>query len=379
MAAELASAQSGTKRGVFSRAYCVDLGSEIGSPGWFRGLVSLMALCALTLFLSPDRLPFTLIVTRPVPQAAPMNAETAALAGQAWAPAALAVRVPLSASPPQPPFGDGPVRLTGVAGPSLYATLRAQGLPFSVVRQYLLALSAHLDLGEGLAADARFDLVVMYRRRTDGEGGYGALLFAGCDQPGPRLRLLPWVQDGASQWLNALEIGGTRPAFVHPVVARRISSGFGLRFHPLLGYSRFHRGVDYAAAQGTPVRAVSDGMVVEAGWSGGYGQLVRLRHAGAMGSGYAHLSQILVAPGTRVRQGEVIGRVGSTGLATGPHLHFEVYRGGEAVDPADVRFASAAALSPSDQARFLARLKAMTRLPTHVSGPPPVAIALAQE
>lgn len=379
MAAELASAELGTMPGASSRAYCVDLGAELGSPGWFRGLFSLMALCALTLFLSPDRLPFTPIVTRPVPRVAPMNAETVALEGRAWSPAAMAVHVPLAPSAVPRHFADGPVRLSGVSGPSLYATLRAQGLPFSVVRQYLLALSAHLDLGEGVMADARFDLVVMHRRRANGGGVFGSLLFAGFDQPGQRLRLLPWVKDGASQWLDAREIAGTRPAFVQPVAARRISSGFGLRFHPLLGYSRFHRGVDYAAAQGTPVRAVTDGMVVEAGWSGGYGQLVRLRHAGAMGSGYAHLSQILVAPGTRVRQGEVIGRVGSTGLATGPHLHFEVYRGGEAVDPADVRFASAAALSPSDQARFLARLEAMTRLPTHVSGPPPVAIALAQE
>lgn len=120
-----------------------------------------------------------------------------------------------------------------------------------------------------------------------------------------------------------------------PLNFRRVSSVFGMRYHPILGRWREHRGIDYAAQTGTPVRTVGDGVVIFAGWRGSYGNLVEVAHAGGMVTRYAHLRGYArgTRPGTRVRVGQTIGFVGSTGLSTGPHLHFEMLVNGRYTDP----------------------------------------------
>ncbi len=122
-----------------------------------------------------------------------------------------------------------------------------------------------------------------------------------------------------------------------PLRYRRISSYFGLRFHPILKRYRHHHGVDFAAPYGTPVSSIGDGVVVYAGWKGGYGKYIRIRHPNGYMSGYGHLSRIYVRRGQRVRQGQLIGRVGSTGLSTGPHLHFEILKDGRFVNPLRIK------------------------------------------
>lgn len=112
-----------------------------------------------------------------------------------------------------------------------------------------------------------------------------------------------------------------------------LTSGFGLRWHPLLGGYRRHSGVDLAAPTGTPVRAASSGRISTAGWQGGYGLLVAVDHGKSTQTRYGHLSRIAVSPGQDVRSGDVIGYVGTTGLSTGPHLHYEVRVEGVAVNP----------------------------------------------
>ncbi len=135
----------------------------------------------------------------------------------------------------------------------------------------------------------------------------------------------------------------TRP-LPSPLVARRLgsliwpargvfTSGFGFRRHPIFGIRRMHTGVDIGAARGAPVQAAADGRVIYAGWFGGYGKIVILDHGGGLSTLYAHLSQILTEEGRTVRQGQVIGRVGSTGYSTGPHVHFEVRVDGRPIDP----------------------------------------------
>jgi murein DD-endopeptidase MepM/ murein hydrolase activator NlpD len=119
----------------------------------------------------------------------------------------------------------------------------------------------------------------------------------------------------------------------YPVDFRRISSGYGLRKHPILGTMRKHQGTDYAADAGTPVRAIGDGVVIHAGWSNGYGNEVEIRHANGFVSRYGHMRRLYVHGGQRVTQKQTIGEVGSTGLSTGPHLHFEMLVNGESRDP----------------------------------------------
>ena len=120
----------------------------------------------------------------------------------------------------------------------------------------------------------------------------------------------------------------------YPVRFSRISSTFGTRRHPILGYTRAHKGTDYAAGEGTPVQSIGDGVVVSAGWNNGYGKLVQIRHPNGYVTRYGHLSAIAegIYPGARVKIDQQIGRVGHTGLATGPHLHFEVLINGEQRD-----------------------------------------------
>lgn len=131
-------------------------------------------------------------------------------------------------------------------------------------------------------------------------------------------------------------LAGTLSGFIWP--ARGVfTSGFGMRRHPIFRVRRMHRGQDIAAPYGTPVLAASAGRVIYTGWFGGYGKIVVIDHGGGISTLYAHLSAILTRTGLRVRQGQTIGRVGSTGYSTGPHVHFEVRISGRPVDPRTAR------------------------------------------
>jgi murein DD-endopeptidase MepM/ murein hydrolase activator NlpD len=123
------------------------------------------------------------------------------------------------------------------------------------------------------------------------------------------------------------------PSLIPVASSRVMSSGFGMRVHPVLGGLRAHKGIDLPATTGTPIRASADGVVGKADWFGGYGLFVELEHGAGMETRYGHMSRIAVAEGQRVRKGDVIGYVGSTGRSTGAHLHYEVRIGGEAVNP----------------------------------------------
>jgi murein DD-endopeptidase MepM/ murein hydrolase activator NlpD len=133
-----------------------------------------------------------------------------------------------------------------------------------------------------------------------------------------------------------------------PLDFLRVTSSFGPRRHPILGFTRMHQGVDFAAREGAPVLAAADGIVTEAGLQGGYGNMIRIRHAGGWATGYAHLSAFApsVAAGATVIRGEVIGFVGHTGLATGPHLHFEVSLAGVKLDPMTTPFCGVPTADP---------------------------------
>jgi murein DD-endopeptidase MepM/ murein hydrolase activator NlpD len=185
------------------------------------------------------------------------------------------------------------------------------------------------------------------------------LLYAGLERGGkPLAQLVRFGPDG--QFYDAAAgVGGdsgVRAATFAPVNGR-VTSSFGMRRHPVLGYSRMHAGIDFGAAWGSPIFAVSDGVVSFAGRHGGHGNYVRLEHGDGLGTGYGHMSKIAVWQGTRVHAGQVIGYVGSTGLSTGPHLHWEAYSNGRTVNPLSVRFAAKAqAVDPRQAAALKTRL-----------------------
>ena len=277
----------------------------------------------------------------------------------------VAKRAPLpeAAPPPEPaPLQTGPVRIRGRVGDGLYWSLRAAGCNPQVAAHYLAALATQIDVGEVGTGDG-FDMVW--------SANGGGLLYAGIDRvAAPDLQLVRWTANGRTEWVDAANV--QRPAavstgFTWPV-AGRITSYFGSRYHPILHFSRFHAGVDFGASWGSPIVAAGDGQVVGAGWAGGYGRQVRIAHGGGMLTSYSHLSGIVAAPGSFVRAGQLIGYVGSSGLSTGPHLHYEVHRNGVAVNPLGVRFVAAAPrVDPGFADAVRARLRALLTVGTRRS------------
>ncbi|WP_324261846.1 peptidoglycan DD-metalloendopeptidase family protein [Altererythrobacter sp. H2] len=252
---------------------------------------------------------------------------------------------------------DTPLRIRGNVGRSLYRSLRAAGAPPSAVQQYLAAINDQVDMERSVRASDTFDLIVQYRRAATGEREAGRLVYAGVDRGDkPQVQLMRWGKDG--RFYEASGVGEQRAGLLAPVPGR-ISSNFGMRRHPILGYRRMHSGMDFAAGHGTPIVAVTDGRVSGAGRMGGCGIAVRLEHGGGLSTRYCHMSRMAVRAGQSVRRGQVIGYVGSTGLSTGAHLHYEMYRGGRAVNPASVSFVTRAQLGGEELRRFRATLASL--------------------
>ena len=251
-----------------------------------------------------------------------------------------------------------PLRIRGLVGSSLYRSARAAGAPAKAVEAYIKALATKLSVGRDIGATNSFDIIVERARAATGEVQLGQLMYAGLDRGGKTLRLVAWTADGKNQWYDANGVGERRGVMQLPVLGR-LASSYGLRRHPILGYMRMHKGQDIAAPYGTPIRAAIDGVVAFAGRSGGYGNFVKLSHAGGLATGYGHMSRIAVRPGTRVARGQVIGFVGSTGMSTGPHLHWEVWRNGAAINPRSISFTQVAQLSGQALANFRARVNTL--------------------
>jgi murein DD-endopeptidase MepM/ murein hydrolase activator NlpD len=256
---------------------------------------------------------------------------------------------------------DTPLRVRGVVGSSLYRSARAAGAPPEAIQAYLKIIAGRTALNR-IAASDEFDIILSHRRAETGEVEAGELLYAGIDRGSKSLiQMLKWQSGDNTQWFEASGVGESRGQLSRPVNGP-ISSGFGMRRHPVLGYRRMHSGLDFKAGHGTPIYAATDGVIVYSGRKGGYGNFVQINHGGALATGYGHMSRIVASSGQRVRQGQIIGYVGSTGLSTGPHLHYELYRNGQAINPLSVTFTQRAQLSGPDLARFksqLSRLKAI--------------------
>jgi murein DD-endopeptidase MepM/ murein hydrolase activator NlpD len=141
-----------------------------------------------------------------------------------------------------------------------------------------------------------------------------------------------------------------------PVDGARISSSFGMRRHPILGYTKFHEGVDFAAPKGTPIYAAGNGKIEIAGQVRGYGNFVRIQHSNGFETGYGHMSAFArgIHPGVHVTQGEVIGYVGSTGRSTGPHLHYEISIHGKKVNPLGIKVPTGTQLAGRDLKKYQA-------------------------
>jgi murein DD-endopeptidase MepM/ murein hydrolase activator NlpD len=227
---------------------------------------------------------------------------------------------------------------SGVIESSLFAATDESRLPDAVAVQMAEIFSADIDFRRELRKGDRF--TVVYEAMTaDGEPvpwsqGTGRVLATQFVNRG-QTHTAVWFQttDGRSGYFDLEGQSKRRSMLASPLEFSRVSSGFGMRVHPIFRTMRPHNGVDYPAPTGTPVRTVGDGVVDFAGWQNGFGNVIEIRHSGGKSTLYAHLSRIDVRKGERVEQGRTIGAVGSTGWSTGPHLHFELKVDGVHRDP----------------------------------------------
>jgi murein DD-endopeptidase MepM/ murein hydrolase activator NlpD len=245
-----------------------------------------------------------------------------------------------------------PVRILLQGGAGLAAGLVEAGLPRDT-RDIVLD-----ELGR-TPAEA-IDLIVAHEDGASMQR-YGAPLYLGAYLGDGQVRR--WVGEGGR--LRLLGSDEAAPAGLLRPLPGPVTSSPGLRLHPILRFLRWHRGTDFASPVGTPVQAAAAGRVINAGWQGGYGRTVRVLHKDGSTTLYAHLSAIAVSGGERLARGAVIGRVGATGLATGPHLHFEWRRGTETLHPQFGAYEpqATAATTPEQQAALRALLSAPFRLP----------------
>ena len=285
-------------------------------------------------------------------------APTDAVASVAFVPkraAPAAAQVAVASSAPVP---SGPLRIRGRVGDGLYWSLRAAGASPQVAAQYLAALATEIDVGDVTPSDG-FDLVL---------GADRQLLYAGLSRAmSSSLQLVRWSANGRREWINAANAERPAPSvggLMMPVNGP-VTSYFGYRYHPILHFTRFHAGLDIGAGWGSPIVAAADGQVVTAGWSGGYGREVQIAHGGGIVSLYGHMSEIVAQPGSFVHAGQLIGYVGSSGLSTGPHLHFEVRQSGQPVNPLGVRLVSTPVVDAHLADAVKARLAALLKVGTH--------------
>ncbi|MGQ2909215.1 MAG: M23 family metallopeptidase [Aliihoeflea sp.] len=222
----------------------------------------------------------------------------------------------------------------------IYRAAYSYGLNRDMTRQLIRLLAAEVDYQSRLGPTDRIELFFSNPDTDDNATGDSELLYVSASFGATTRSFYRFqMEDGTLDYFD--EEGRSARQFLlrNPVPNGRFTSGFGGRRHPILGYVRAHTGVDWAAPRGTPIIASGNGTVDKAGWTGGYGRQTIIRHANGYVSSYSHQHAIAdgVVPGARVRQGQVIGYVGSTGLSTGNHLHYELIVNGTKVDPMRVR------------------------------------------
>jgi murein DD-endopeptidase MepM/ murein hydrolase activator NlpD len=256
---------------------------------------------------------------------------------------------------------EKPMRRTTVAAyakvqNSLYGSAERAGIPPQVLAEIIKIYSRNIDFQRDIRRGDEIEVMYEAEQTEDGEhirnGNvlYANLTVGGRDVPIYRFE----TADGRADYFD--EKGGTtrKTLLKTPIDGARMSSGFGMRRHPIMGYTKMHKGVDFAAPTGTPIYAAGDGAISFVGRKSGYGNYISIRHASGLSTAYAHMHKFAsgMKNGKRVRQGDVIGYVGSTGRSTGPHLHYEVLVNNRQVNPRSINLPTGENLAGAELKRF---------------------------
>ncbi len=246
--------------------------------------------------------------------------------------------------------GDLPTIYDGI-----YRAAFSYGLSDQLTEHLIKLLAADVDYKSRLSPSDRLEVLFSMPTKDDDASQDSALLYVKSTFGGVTHTFYRFqMQDGTADYFDQDGRSARQFLMRNPVPGARFSRGFGMEKHPILGYMRMHTGVDWAIARGTPILAAGSGVVEKAGWSSGYGRETMIRHNNGYETLYGHQSAFAkgIVPGARIRQGQVIGYVGSTGLSTGPHVHFEIRVNGKPVDPMRVRLPVGRVLKGPDLEAF---------------------------
>ncbi|MBN8827892.1 MAG: peptidoglycan DD-metalloendopeptidase family protein [Sphingobacteriia bacterium] len=264
------------------------------------------------------------------------------------------------------------VHIKGKIDGSLFGTAANNAIPQVVISDIVKVFSYDIDFQRDIHEGDSFELV--FERFYDTFGNFardGKPVYMGLTLAGEDYKLYYYEGKNSSDYYNEDGSSVRKELLKTPVNAARISSGFGVRKHPIHGYSKMHKGVDFAAPIGTPIYAAGDGVIEEIGRKGTYGNYIRVRHNGGFSTAYAHCSRFNkgLRNGARVKQGDVIAFVGTTGHSTGPHLHFEVLKNNHHINPLKVKFNSNYKMSGNDLKDYKKYINKISRkllsMPSH--------------
>ena len=269
-------------------------------------------------------------------------------------------------------------RTRAQVGSSLYGTAKDNKVPDYIIAELTRIFAYDVDFQRQVKASDTFD--VFYGNPLTGSSSKRKVLhFAQLTLDGKTKTYFRYTtKDGQTDYYDENGRSAQKALLKTPVSGARLTSGFGMRRHPLLGYSKMHAGVDFGVPQGTPIRAAGSGVVQIAGRHGAYGIAVEIKHDNRYDTLYAHMSKLAagVRRGAKVNQGQIIGYVGSTGRSTGPHLHYEVHVDGRPVNPTRIKAAGGKQLAGKELTKFTqlkARVEAMMQ-----QAPSPLQVAQAK-
>ena len=257
-------------------------------------------------------------------------------------------------------------RSIGTIDSSLYDAAIDAGMPDQVLMEMVHIFSFDVDFQRDIQPGDHFE--VLYEAVFNKAGAFvenGPILYAHLEVGERDVELFRFEPvEGPADYLDAKGASVRKALMRTPINGARLSSAYGMRKHPILGYNKKHLGVDFAAPKGTPIYAGGDGTISMIGRYGNYGKYIRIRHNGTYSTGYAHLSGYAkgMKRGKRVRQGQVIGYVGSTGMSTGPHLHYEVMQGNKRINPMTLKLPSGRKLKGQELAAFQRQVQKITVL-----------------
>ncbi|MCZ4282145.1 M23 family metallopeptidase [Kiloniella laminariae] len=266
---------------------------------------------------------------------------------------------------------------TGIIDSSLYLAATESNVPNDILISLIRAYSYDVDFQREIQTGDRFEVV--YEAYYDEDGNLaktGEMIYGSLNLSGTDMKLYHFTPaSGFTDYFNSKGQTAKKALMRTPIDGARLSSGFGKRKHPVLGYTKMHKGVDFAAPRGTPIYAAGDGVILRASPYSSYGNYVKIRHHSGYETAYAHMNGFAkgISKSKRVRQGQVIGYVGTTGRSTGPHLHYEVLLNNKQVNPLGVKLPAGEKLAKADLKNFEAAKKDIDKMIKKLSEPAAIA------